>query len=68
MSAGSNGNGSKNGAADNPDRGIRCPNPKCRSKELHVYSVRSIEGGKRLRVRYCIYCGRKITTHEKVVG
>lgn len=61
--------GRADGMADEEDnteqKGLRCP--KCGCCDLRVrYS--ELKPQKRQRVRYCRACGRRVVTHEKIIG
>lgn len=51
----------------NPDgRGIACPICGCR--HLRVIYTRRALGGKLVRRRECRFCGKRITTWERLIG
>ena len=45
-------------------RGLECP--RCGCRHFHVLYTRAAIGGRILRRRECRYCGRRMTTYEKV--
>jgi len=45
-------------------RGLECPRRGCR--HFHVLYTRAALGGQILRRRECRYCGRRVTTYEKL--
>lgn len=53
----------ENDQKDDERPGLRCPN--CNCADLRVYYTRQ-STDRILRVRICRYCGRKITTYERI--
>ena len=48
-----------------PRAGLECPNCGCR----HFYTVRTVpKKGYVYRRRECRYCGRLVTTSERIIG
>lgn len=50
----------------NEDRGLTCT--KCGCRHFRVIYTRAVWGGRIMRRRECRHCGRRITTHEKLIG
>ena len=50
----------------NQKRGLECP--RCGCAHFRVLYTRRALGGRLLRRRECRYCGRRVTTYERVGG
>lgn len=51
--------------SEKPDKGLECRNCGCRHLPVdHTHKTK----GKIIRYRHCRYCGRRMTTCERVVG